>query len=526
MWALPRTSHWTATAIEDAGFEIRDVITHLFGSGFPKSMDISRAIDKMQGAEREVIGKYKHPDGGDRVAKANNSGNCYGRDGRDWEKDITAPATTEAQRYSGYGTALKPANEHWILARKPISEKSIAENVLRWNGCGALNIAATRVGVSVEDAQAMERANTPGSQRFNPYRAQPGGFGRKNPMEPYNTTQGRFPSNLLLSHSVWCIPIGTKRVRANGRPNCDGKVYPPKRDVYGQYGDDTYQAHYTDPDGMETIEAYECHESCPIAELDRQSGVRKSGAKHPYPDKRYQTNTYGLGRTSGIQTYEPNEGGASRYFSQFSPDVPVPYRYVSKASRTERNTGCEGLPEKTRDVYSTFIGTPEHSPKTNPPAQNSHPCVKPLALCQWLIRLVTPPGGIVLDCFAGSGSTLVAAIHEGVHFIGIEQDEAYCAIAESRIAYAFKETKSVQAPQAEEYDCHPSCPIRILGEQSGERPPAYRKNPSIHGKSALFGNGRSDHIAGERGYKDTGTAARYFQQFAFDAFAEHEEGKA
>lgn len=137
VWALPRTSHWTATALEDAGFEVRDVITHLFGSGFPKSLDVSKAIDKAAGAEREVVGENPNHRGESQTR--NMYTKALGQDG-----SVTAPATDDVKKWQGWGTALKPASEHWILVRKPCSEKTVAANVIKW-GTGALNIDASRI---------------------------------------------------------------------------------------------------------------------------------------------------------------------------------------------------------------------------------------------------------------------------------------------------------------------------------------------------------------------------------------------
>ena len=154
IWSIPRTQHWTATAVENAGFEIRDVVCHLFGSGFPKSQNIGKAIDKAAGVEREVIGRgSEHYDNAKRKVK--NSGfsgsdSDYGSDLEGWSplnQKITTPATPEAKQWDGWGTNLKPAYEGWILARKPISEKTIAKNVLK-HGTGGLNIDGGRVGTT------------------------------------------------------------------------------------------------------------------------------------------------------------------------------------------------------------------------------------------------------------------------------------------------------------------------------------------------------------------------------------------
>lgn len=141
VWALPRTSHWTATALEDAGFEIRDIITHHFGSGFPKSLDVGKAIDRAAGVEREVIGmRPRFPDGtrGARP-RPEKFTNRYARGMADLGGlvEVTAPATDAAKQWQGWGTALKPASEHWILARAPLAESTIASNVLKFGTGGA-----------------------------------------------------------------------------------------------------------------------------------------------------------------------------------------------------------------------------------------------------------------------------------------------------------------------------------------------------------------------------------------------------
>lgn len=399
VWALPRTAHWTATAVEDAGFEVRDVISHyfasddlaqrflgsltaeqcaalealldaqepgvlahLFGSGFPKSLDVSKAIDRAAGAEREVIGPKMRPDGKTQLETIPN-GYVGKHEGwmRPWMSDpehvklqasVTAPATPAAQQWQGFGTALKPAAEFWLLARKPLSEKSVAANVQRW-GTGALNIDAARVGS--ESTLRSDFATDDGEDR-----------------RTFGSPSGRWPANVVFSHSLWCS-------------------------------------------------AGQCSPGCPVAALDAQSGVSTSTA--------------------------------ARYFQQFSPSLEqddeigagpgAPFYYAAKASRAERNKGCEELPEHKRVAHR--IGEDgKITPKSTPaPGGNSHPTVKSQLLMRYLVRLACPPGGIVLDFFCGSGSTLVAAIAEGMHCIGVEMNdteaEPYVRIARARLAQALRD---------------------------------------------------------------------------------------
>lgn len=353
VWAIPRTSHWTATACEEAGFEIRDVITHIFGSGFPKSLDISKSIDKAAGAERAILEKkstYRKP-------QAPNGWDCSKR--AEFE---TAPATPEANQWQGFGTALKPASEHWILIRKPISEKTVAANVLK-HGTGGINIDASRIGTETITQHKRDFSNIHGN-KYGP--------GVKQPvLGQTSTTTGRFPANLVFSHNE----------------HCDS----------------------------------ECTPGCAVAMLDEQSKDTRAGKPS------------GSGRElKRIQTYEIGEvSGASRFF------------YCAKASKRERNEGCEGeVKEKqgarpnSKDMSGKF---PDHDHR--PTGGNNHPTVKPIKLMQYLITMITPPNGVVLDPFCGSGSTGVAAIQAGFQFIGIEREKEYIQIAEKRIFHKFPEFK-------------------------------------------------------------------------------------
>lgn len=436
VWAIPRTSHWTATACEDAGFEIRDVVTHLFGSGFPKSHDISKAIDKAAGVEREVVGSMK--------AKLPTSNGKFASDewsveaGKWRDINITAPATPEAKQWQGWGTALKPASEHWILIRKPISEKTVAANVLK-HGCGALNIDASRVSVDSNDPnhRSIDNKTTLGTT-----------FGSKEEIKSVSTgcsqlgAQGRFPANLVLSHSPDCVEVGVKKVKPSNGSGKAGKGANGFQTQYvgGEKKAEGFTGGFVNADGTETVAAWECAEGCPVRELDRQSGNLGKSAGGNY--KNVGNKVYG--KYDSELDRKPcgfgDSGGASRFFKCF--DSEAPFLYCAKASKREKNAGCEGLSEKPSGVKnSSGRGYSESDPHKEILNKNFHPCVKPLKLMTYLITMITPRNGTVLDPFAGSGSTGVAAIQSGFKFIGIEREKEYVEIANKRIYHALPEFK-------------------------------------------------------------------------------------
>lgn len=333
-----RTYHRLACAIEDAGFIIRDQIMWLYGSGFPKSLDVSKAIDKAAGAEREVVGKYELPDVGD------------GRRGKGWECtnttapgifgvsgqcDITAPASPLAQQWKGWGTGLKPAHEPIMVARKPL-EGTVINNVLKW-GCGAINIH----GCMIDTGVPWERKGLADDLRG-------GGFkenrGKRIDLGPRTSnTNGRWPANVIHDGSDEVLAEFAKQSR-------ESKMHWP--------GNRKAAVHSSAP-GI-------------VGFAGRRSGI-------PYnPVCLFEDKT--------------QEATASRFF------------YCAKASPGERG----------RD--------------------NHHPTVKPLALMCYLVRLVTPPGGVVLDPFMGSGSTLIAAAKEGFDSVGIDKEATYVQISRKRIA--------------------------------------------------------------------------------------------
>lgn len=330
VWAIPRTSHWTATALEDAGFEIRDVVVHLFGTGFPKSLDVSKAIDKAAGAEREIVGPKMRPDG-KTMAEARPS--WVGKENeaydRPWKHDpvaverqasITAPATDLARQWQGWGTALKPAAEHWILCRKPLIG-TVAANVTE-HGTGALNVDGCRIGGDVDTRRPQAAFCHTGT-------------------ETGTETGGRWPANVTLSHD----------------PECSDQ----------------------------------CVQGCAVRALDEQSGESVAGS--PRGD-RGSGGIWANGNGVPCGPQYGDTGTASRFF------------YCAKPSSAERNTGW---------------------------VRNQHPTVKPAELMQYFCRLVTPPGGVVLDPFCGSGSTGIGALREGFSFVGIEREEEYVNIARERL---------------------------------------------------------------------------------------------
>jgi len=295
-----RTYHRQAVAIEDAGFEIRDMVEWIYGSGFPKSLNIGKAVDKLEGNEREVTGSYTVPD-----IKGDAYGTMNDKQGGSY-KNIEVSKTKGHSQWEGWGTALKPAHEPICLARKPLSEKSVAQNVLKW-GTGGLNIDKSRVGTEI-------------------------------------IPTGRFPANLIH-------------------------------------------------DGSDEV-------------------VREF----------------------------PNE--SERFFKSFL--------YCPKASKSERDRGCEGMEGKEVSSWHFKCNKCGHTYADDPvksgchceepevvnwtgTTRNHHPTVKPLALMKYLIQMITPEGGTVLDPFAGSGSTLVAAKELGYDFIGIEREAEYIEIIEARL---------------------------------------------------------------------------------------------
>ena len=323
-FAGTRTQHRMAVQIEDAGFEIRDMIAWVYGSGFPKSLDVSKAIDKAGKAERQVVGPSQSNGLAMKPGKSTFVGGFKGE--RPKAPPITAPATPEAQQWAGWGTALKPALEPITVARKPLMG-TVAANVLE-HGTGAINVDGCRVATDERIAAHYGTGGGAGhtTGKFN----QPYQRGDANAENTH--TMGRWPANLIHDGSDEVVGL-----------------FP-----------------------------------------EAGNGWKKNYGEEDYKGRQYKGGVFGGGGYKGGSTY-CDSGSAARFF------------YCAKASKADRDDG------------------------------NTHPTVKPTDLMRYLCRLVTPPGGVVLDPFMGSGSTGKAAALEGFRFIGIEREAEYLEIARQRI---------------------------------------------------------------------------------------------
>ena len=343
-FAGSRTHDLMTLGIRLAGFEIRDSVAWLYGSGFPKSMDVSKAIEShtLNGKSNSRTLRQTEQDGDGAAYTLTGKNNGIMGEARTYDRKTFAPTTDAAREWEGWGTALKPAFEPVTLARKPLTG-TVAANVLE-HGTGALNIDGCRV----PHRDAADLAESVNKNAHARYGSTPGGnsvYGDYSTTEvkDYDGSKGRWPANVVLDESQ-------------------------------------------------------------AAELDRQSGVSVSRIGKP----RGAAAGDGWGMTKTGAEYA-DTGGASRFF------------YVAKAPKSER---------------PVVDGT-------------AHPTVKPLALMRWLVRMVTPPGGVVLDPFAGSGTTLEAAMLEGFNAVGIEREADYLPLIRARIERATAEMEARAEAEAD-----------------------------------------------------------------------------
>ena len=386
-----RTYDWGVMAMRLAGFEIRDQLQWIYGSGFPKSMDIGKQIDKIQGNERKVVGVSPN-----QHDFTNNTSSMMNKSNQKNPKrqSLELPITEGNSEWEGWGTALKPANEPIVLARKP-NEKglNITENVLKY-GTGGINLKATRIGSEMLPEQVAGKG-------FNKVK----GFGNNTALSDDSkdvstpTREGRFPSNVIFTHHNECLETLTRKE------------------------DNTIESNYT------------CHECCPVKVLDEQSGTLVSGtmtSEHKRHTDGSPNGIYGkFDVNHQLNNFEGSVGGASRFF------------YVAKASQVERNFGLENFESKSAGSLNfrnpSASGRSEDADSVEKMGgltqarSNFHPTVKPVKLMQYLVRLVTPPNGVCLDPFSGSGTTGVACKIDGFNYIGMEQSSEFCEISQQRI---------------------------------------------------------------------------------------------
>ena len=558
-----RTFHRIAVAIEDAGWELRDTITYwydnsievrnfieslsreqkqmlekampadnllawVYGSGFPKSLDISKAIDKQAGAERKVSGQYQYPDGsGERRVAPCNSQTTIGRVSGSF--NITLPATPEAQLWSGYGTALKPAYEPILVCMNPI-DGTFANNALK-HGVAGLNIDGSRIGIGGD--YTVHNAGSSGSESYQWNKGE-----RKESSKDYKQTQGRFPANIIHDGSDEVLELfpNSKSTGGSGEasqyPKYDGRTVGSylkgKRANAGGLGDSGSAARFFKTCEMTELELLFCRANA-IMEVWKQNFVSiannlsnlssqhavsalghavivgsrgdkvlndvsglsmsvtpnelktlaemliiailssesehlqgqlqgeptPSGCRVRFAEVQKQTDT-----TTIMISHWKSDGSAEPATFSIMPIYLAigvrgsefsRFKYCAKASKSERNAGCEGLEERDIghnrfDTCEICGGTIFQNPdrpsackcenpvrKHNTVKGNVHPTVKPLALMKYLVKLISPPkDAVLLDPFMGSGSTLVACKELGIKCIGIDTDEYNCEIAAKR----------------------------------------------------------------------------------------------
>ena len=341
-----RTYHRLAVAIEDAGFEIRDQIMWVYGSGFPKSLNISKAIDKAAGVEFNA-----KPASG--VGFMNNNDDGYNTTLNQLVQ--VGQSTAEAKEWDGWGTALKPAHEPIVMARKPL-DGTVANNVLT-HGTGGINIDASRVETTDNFDNVKDRTDMTGKLTIHHE------GGNLEALDKLKTL-GRFPANFIHDGSDEVLALFPETGKSTG-----GRI-----------------------------------------------GKKQMSNVTNVPAGQYEAGDPGYG----------DSGSAARFF------------YCAKANKKDRNEGLDGF-EAKRDadrIKDNGAGGDNPRNRSNTSKLNHHPTVKPTDLMRYLVRLVTPPNGTVLDPFTGSGSTGKAAVLEGFSFIGIEQSAEYVEIAKARIGWA------------------------------------------------------------------------------------------
>ena len=502
-FAGTRTQHRMAVNIEDAGFEIRDMIAWIYGSGFPKSLNVGKAVDKLQGNMREFVSENP----------ANRPYNLTtGETSTGWKSPPRPDKTKGTSPYEGWGTALKPALEPITLARKPLSEKTVAENVLKY-GTGGINIDDCRVGV--EERPVMVRTETVVSA------SSMSGESTGATSSGEVTTQGRWPANLILDDSEEVVSLFPTAGKGNGGLpySYSGKEYDNKDT--SMFNGDKPQApsnfndrgsaarFFKECKGNEVDLCQDQNQSLSSASIVEKSlyqqnqvedFVQRLVAIRDNPEDRLLKNilqpfmnemqsllkqseklstkpilsigkkclqelkltiTEELNQSHVrfaeiqkltntmmiIQNLLNIDGFAEVVISNSMLNNMVlgekvfRFKYCAKASKKDRNDGCEDFEDKQYSHDGRDKEIENAFQRNKSVAKNNHPTVKPHALMVYLTRLVTPKNGVVLDPFMGSGSTGKACMVEGFNFIGMELDKEYFEIAKARILHEVQQVK-------------------------------------------------------------------------------------
>jgi len=387
-FSASRNYHRMAVAIEDAGFEIRDQMMWLYGSGFPKSQNMGKAVDKKQGNKRESMGMYdprSSQDGADRTERAIGNQQVANYESSMVEK------TKGNSEWEGWGTALKPAHEPIVMARKPLSEKSIVDNVLK-HGTGAINIDGCRV--EGNDAKYPDT-------------------------NPDFRDQGK-----KSKEAIGIDKLSFGQVSGAERKKVVRKYPDMRGNKFNQTaGEKKYVTYEYDPEDLQKgrFPANVMHDGSDVITKEfPQTG--KFGSVKPI-DKQKTNDVFGkYNEVKEFQAYD-DEGSAARFF------------YCPKTSKSERHSNLDDHETSVGANGNKWTDQDYRKGDTKPTTErkNTHPTVKPVELMKYLCRLVTPKGGTVLDPFMGSGSTGMAAKDEGFDFIGIEKEKEYFEICESRI---------------------------------------------------------------------------------------------
>ena len=391
-----RTYHRMAVAIEDAGFEIRDQVMWLYGSGFPKSMNVGKALDKKLGNERIKTGEKKtHSNKGIKQSEQRTAIGA-GAFGQEVEEEVTV-GTTE---WEGWGTALKPAHEPLVLARKPISEKSIADNVLK-HRTGGINIDECRV----EGNDAKYPDTNPDFRDQGRQSKENMGIDKLSFGQTENVKRKKVVRKTRDENGVWTDDNSGMKAEGSEYADADPRGRFPSNIMH---------------DGSDVVK-----DIFPNTKSSNVSRERKAGTEFGQSSGWNKHNNV----DSGLMPAYGDYGSASRYF------------YCAKTSKAERNQGLNNFPIKQTQGGGGGIGDYKDDVNSasgkfgseKAPSKNVHPTVKPIKLMKYLCRLITPKGGTVLDPFMGSGSTGMAAKEENFDFVGIEKEEEYFNIASARI---------------------------------------------------------------------------------------------